>query len=516
MVRTWNSVGLLAVAGLLASCGGGSGDPAPPVASGPVCPAVSPTTAKSASTSLPPGTTAQAESMTQTAGSTASPLQPRPALQVLARAIALGDVAQAKLAAAKPLLEQMGVPRQIGLARDVAATGTWASTAALLQWQATAAGGQVAAISIQSGQAVGLRLGVLVKSLPASATLRVYAQGAATAYTIPAQDVLDTLARNRAAGDTSDAGRTYWAPMVEGTEATLEIELPAQVATSGVEIAIPRVSHLFTSPLSQSKSASTAKAGFSGTSSCEVDTACEPSYATESNAVARMSFVDGTAGSFLCSGTLLNNTQADGTPYLLGANHCISNQPAASSLETWWFYRASTCNGAAQDPRYTTRIGGATLLYTSRNTDTAFMRMADTPPTGAVFAGWSVTAPTVGSAAATLHHPQGSWQAISSGVISAFLRCTPLNATSRDFSCTRSDQASGNFVDATFSRGATEAGSSGAPLFETIGNGHYLVGQLYGGSSSCSNPAGSNAYGRFDLAYNAALRQWLDPSSNCP
>ncbi|MEO6855565.1 MAG: hypothetical protein ABI410_17895, partial [Rhodoferax sp.] len=240
MVRGWNGMGLVAVAGLLASCGGGSdgGSPA-------VCAAVTTTTAKSAAANLLSGTGAQAESMRQTAGSTASPLQPRPALQVLARAIALGDVAQAKVAAVKPLVAQTGVPQQIGLPRDVAATGTLASTAALLQWQATAAGGKVAAISIQSGLAVGLRLGVLVKSLPASATLRVYAPGAATAYTIPAQDVLDTLARNRAAGDTSDAGRTYWAPEVEGTAATLEIELPAQVSTAGVEIAIPHISHLF-------------------------------------------------------------------------------------------------------------------------------------------------------------------------------------------------------------------------------------------------------------------------------
>ena len=512
MGRSWNTWGLLAVAALLASCGGGSGSGGDGSGAA-VCPTV--TTARSAAVNLISGTVAQAESMQQTAGSTASPLQPRPALRVLAQTIALGDVSQAKLAAVKPLVVQVGVPRQIGLPRDVAATGTLARTAGLLQWQATATGGQVAAISIQSGQAVGLRLGVLVKSLPASATLRIYAPGAATAYTIPAQDILDTLARNRAAGDTSDAGRTYWAPVVEGTEATLEIELPPQVATAGVQIAIPRVSHLFSSPLSVAKVGNTAKAGFSGASSCEVDVACDPSYAIESNAVARMGFVDGAAGSFLCTGTLVNDAAGSGTPYFLGANHCINTQAEASTLQTWWFYRASTCGGATQDAAATTRIGGATLLYASQSTDTSFMRLADTPPTGAVFAGWSVTAPRLGDAAATLHHPQGSWQAISTGVIQSYLSCTALTAASLNFSCTTSDQANGNFVNAQFSRGATEEGSSGAPLFETIGNGHYLVGQLYGGDSSCSNRNGSNAYGRFDVAYNAALRQWLAPSTLC-
>ncbi|BDT68586.1 lysyl endopeptidase [Comamonadaceae bacterium OS-1] len=506
MERTWNRLGLLAVAAAVASCGGGSGDSGGG-SGGAVCPAVSTVTAKSATVD----TRVQAESLRQTGGTAASALQPRAAQPVLAHAIALGDVAQAKVAAVKPLLAQKGVPQQIGLPRDVAATATVAATSALLQWQATATGGRVAAISIHSGLAVGLRLGVLVKSLPASATLRVYAQGAGKAYTIAAQDVLDTLARNRAAGDASDAGRTYWAPTVEGTEATLEIELPAQVSTASVEIAIPSVSHLFSSPLMEAKAGNVAKAAVG---SCEVDTACEPSFATESNSVARMSFVKNGITS-ACTGTLVNDASGSGTPYFLGANHCISTQAEASTLETWWFWRASTCGGVTGDANATTRIGGATLLYASASTDTSFMRLADTPPTGAVFAGWSVAAPVLGHVAVSLHFPQGDWQSISTGVITSFLNCGSL-AANGDFSCTTSNQANSSFVNTQFARGSTELGSSGAPLFETIGGGHYLVGQLYGGSSSCSNPTGSNAYGRLDVAFNARLRQWLAPTSNCP
>ncbi|WP_367847047.1 serine protease [Rhodoferax sp. WC2427] len=506
MGHTWNRLGLLAVAGVVAGCGGGSGGDGGGSAA--VCPAGGNVTAKSASVETP----VQAESLRQTAGTSASALQPRLVQPVSARAIALGDLAQAKVAAVKPLLAQQGVPQQIGLPRDVAATGTVAATRALLQWQATATGGQVAAISIDSGLAVGLRLGVLVKSLPASATLRVYAQGAAKAYTIAAQDVLDNLARNRAAGDTSDAGRTYWAPMVEGAEATLEIELPAQVSTAGVEIAIPSVSHLFSSPLTVAKAGNVAKAAVG---SCEVDTACDPSYATESNSVARMSFVK-SGIAFVCTGTLVNDASGSGTPYFLGANHCISTQSEASTLETWWFYRATSCAGPTLDAKATTRIGGATLLYASASTDTSFMRLADSPPTGAVFAGWSVATPTLGAAAASLHFPQGSWQSISTGAIKSFLSCTSLSANSLDFSCSATSQAAGNFVNAQFTSGSTETGSSGAPLFASIGSGHYLVGQLYGGSSSCSNPSGSNAYGRFDVAYNAALGRWLAPSGSCP
>ncbi len=60
-----------------------------------------------------------------------------------------------------------------------------------------------------------------------------------------------------------------------------------------------------------------------------------------------------------------------------------------------------------------------------------------------------------------------------------------------------------------WSQGLTEGGSSGSGLF--LNNGHYLVGQLYGGSSLCGSSSGPDFYGRFDVAYNAALSQWLSP-----
>ena len=59
-------------------------------------------------------------------------------------------------------------------------------------------------------------------------------------------------------------------------------------------------------------------------------------------------------------------------------------------------------------------------------------------------------------------------------------------------------------------RSVTEAGSSGSGLYKTIGTTNYLVGQLYGGSSSCTAPTAADAYGRFDTAFNAALSRWLN------
>ncbi|MBP6560227.1 MAG: hypothetical protein KA212_08050, partial [Burkholderiaceae bacterium] len=49
--------------------------------------------------------------------------------------------------------------------------------------------------------------------------------------------------------------------------------------------------------------------------------------------------------------------------------------------------------------------------------------------------------------------------------------------------------------------------------------GRYLVGQLTGGTSSCTMGTGVDYYGRFDVAYAAALGQWLGAApatGTCP
>ena len=89
-----------------------------------------------------------------------------------------------------------GKPFIIGFGRDVAQTSTTTATKQVLKWQATAAGGQVAALNFNSTGAKGLRIGLLVTQLPASATLRFYAKGAATAYEVKGAEVLRILATN--------------------------------------------------------------------------------------------------------------------------------------------------------------------------------------------------------------------------------------------------------------------------------------------------------------------------------
>jgi hypothetical protein len=137
------------------------------------------------------------------------------------------------------------------------------------------------------------------------------------------------------------------------------------------------------------------------------------------------------------------------------------------------------------------------------------MQLSNLPPAGAVYAGWSSNAPELYTYVTGIHHPQGDLQKISFGRFLSFQDCSATNPDTGYYECTFANKANGKFLDIGYSSGITEGGSSGAGLFETIGNAHYLIGQLRGGNPSCYG-SGSDEYGRFDVAYSAALHQWLN------
>jgi uncharacterized repeat protein (TIGR01451 family) len=409
-----------------------------------------------------------------------------------ARPIVLAAPAIPKLQAASKAL-----PLQVGFGRDVAALGDDAATAAALDWSALDDGSTVAAVRITSTGAASVRAALRPTRLPDAAIVRFQAPGDAEVFEIAGADVNAAVARNAASGDTSADARLYWSPLVAGDTLLVEVQLPRGVEPGDMRLAVPALSHLVTSAAKNfavpDKSAA-----------CEVDAMCSASP-TEMNAVARMLFTSG-ASTFLCTGTLLADMDASSTvPYFLSANHCISTQASASSLATFWFYRSAACN-ATSAGAFVELAGGATLLYASSAadatyTDTSFMRLNSLPPAGAVYAGWSATQASVGTSVTGLHHPGGDWLKVSEGTVTNDWRCTM--PTNGQFTCDTAGAP--GFYSVGWQLGITEPGSSGSGLFRDDGT---LVGQLYGGSGTCTSPA-DDLYGRFDLAYNAALKQWL-------
>lgn len=401
-----------------------------------------------------------------------------------------------------PLVAASG-RQQIGISREVAATKNPELTHQQLQWKLAPAGGYVSAISFSADGAYGIRLGLLVQQIAGGAQLRLYRQtDVGTVFQISGQELLQHMERNIAAGDATIDAKTWWTPDLGGDEVTLEIELPAGIPVASIDISVPRVSHIFEDVSVLVETDIHTKINES--SACQLDASCYETYLNQRNAVARMSFVS-EGGSYLCSGTLLNNTQASGLPYFLTANHCISTQSEASSLQTDWFYRAPTCNSRTLSTGTVRRVGGAQLLYANSSNDMTLLRLNDTPPAGAYFAGWDASAQVSGQSVVGLHHPRGDLLKASFGTLIGQATCSE---GAGGISCRGTP---GNFYQVIWNQGTTQQGSSGSAIFK---DGVYVIGTLYAGSATCSTAASPDFYGRFDIGFNAALKNWLAPAAS--
>ena len=122
----------------------------------------------------------------------------------------------------------------------------------------------------------------------------------------------------------------------------------------------------------------------------------------------------------------------------------------------------------------------------------------------AYLSGWDANLPnlSVSDLFGGIHHPSGDVKKIS--LYSGKLQLS---------SWSEGPSKNYHLVIPKWSRGVTEPGSSGSPLFNSKG---YLIGQLHGGSSSCGNLEGSDFYGGFAFSYGEngsgkSLKPILDP-----
>lgn len=208
---------------------------------------------------------------------------------------------------------------------------------------------------------------------------------------------------------------------------------------------------------------------------------------------------------YMCSGAMVNNTARDGKQYLLSANHCYESG-------TWRFYfnyQATTCTGT-NGSILKTATGYTLKAKDNGDSSSDFMLVEITgtinPSYNVFLAGWNntTTAPTNPTQCGAIHHPGGDIKKFS----------VPQNINNGSLGGYPKFWLA-NWATAT---GATEQGSSGSPLFNKD---KLIVGQLYAGSSSCTNPTGWDLYGKLSNSWtnnnnssNAKkLKPWLDPNN---
>ncbi len=262
-----------------------------------------------------------------------------------------------------------------------------------------------------------------------------------------------------------------------------------------------------------------ASADFGGSGNCEVNVNCEEGVAwqTQKKSVVRILIRNGFSV-YWCTGSLVNNTSLDKTPYILTANHC-GKGATAENLNQWQFvfnYESMGCPSPITEPVKQMLIGGkkvaASDLSNNRlGSDFFLLRLNQGIPTDflSYFSGWS-TLNEPSPTGVSIHHPQGDIKKISTYT-------TPLVSTSWDN--TPNTHWRVVWAKTANGHGVTEGGSSGSPVFNPEG---LIVGTLTGGQASCdsANLTQPDYYGKFfyhwdqnGTADTLQLKPFLDPGN---
>ncbi|MCC5945189.1 MAG: Ig-like domain-containing protein, partial [Bernardetiaceae bacterium] len=247
--------------------------------------------------------------------------------------------------------------------------------------------------------------------------------------------------------------------------------------------------------------------GFGDSGACNINVNCPlgVDWQDEKRGVALM-MSSSAAGSGFCTGSLINNTNEDATPYFLTADHC--GGPAPGGTVTWVFlfnYEAVGCTNPATNPypgTVSTSVSGATIRAKRAASDVSLVEFNTPVPLSynPYYNGWNRNTEAA-TEAVGIHHPSGDIKKI----------CKDNNPpTTASFG----GPPANHHWRTVWDEGTTEPGSSGSPLFDQNGR---IIGQLHGGAASCTNLLGPDFYGKFDLSWDAGgtpatqLKDWLDP-----
>jgi len=203
-------------------------------------------------------------------------------------------------------------------------------------------------------------------------------------------------------------------------------------------------------------------------------------------------------GSVACTGSLLNNTAADGKPYLLTAVHCFvddeySEYPTdmnfyndrAGTVVAFFNYNRPVCdaNIKMKGSEEMSLAGAFARAFIPRK-DIALIEFSDPPPNyyNAFYAGWNWNLVATGNHT-NIHHP-------SAAVKKYGMTDKTISLSSTSFNIFDSNSF---WKIPSWTIGSTEEGSSGSPLFD---ENNFVIGGLNSGASLCSgvDPNGKTDY----------------------
>ncbi len=262
--------------------------------------------------------------------------------------------------------------------------------------------------------------------------------------------------------------------------------------------------------------------------SCNVDVACPEGDAVrnEIRATTFLRYRFGFSG-YLCTGQMINNVNADRSPYLLTSNHCRLDLAAPENITVYFNYESRECRipGSTASGRslslssFTDLITGGRVVSRNQQSDFALLLLDDPPPNqfDAYYVGWD-NRDIAPSMATAIHHPGGNEKRVSVEFDPVVEGDTDVELGS-DFGGEEFTLLAGTYWQVLeWDVGITELGSSGGAMYN---QNNHLVGQLSGGALfRCPGAEeGPDLFGKFSLSWDfgdsptSRLRDWLDPNN---
>ena len=380
--------------------------------------------------------------------------------------VELGPVAEAEVGG-----RLVGKLLKTGVHRAVAANAIRQGA-----WEVDSQGARVYRLRISSTDAAGIRLHFTGFNV-GEGEVRLSQPGG------PPAD----YARYQGQGPFGDGD--FWSHTIDGAEVLLEYRPATGDPSSAPNFTVNSVSHRFNDAL--------AKIGdtVGDPGKCHLDISCHPEWLESGRSVAKIAF-ETEAGQFFCTGALVRTKSGSGIPYFLTADHCISDDASARTIEAIWNFQTSTCNAKEADTSRIERssLTGARYVASSKGTQSGDYSLVilNSIPAGARFANYDPTDPAPGSPLVGIHHPLGTYKRISFG--SMFVDYWALSGT--EFPSTFYHQV-------RWTGGAVHHGSSGSPLFSRSNTitGMLSYGVEFNTVSICAQEPRVNGYAKLSEAW---------------
>lgn len=387
-------------------------------------------------------------------------------------------------------LNRKGRPFRIGTVHDVAITPATHGV-----WDTLPDGGRLWRVAVSSKEATFVRPILDTYVIPDGAEVFVYT---------PGQDFVIGKFTNANADENG-----FHTQIIPGETFVFEYYEPADAGFHG-RLTINQIGRGHRNAFATMRDNAKGQLG-DAEGTCHPNVACSEgdNWRDQINGVVCME-ITASDGIYCCSGSMINNTANDGTPYLLSAHHCQED----ITVRRWTFYflyQAATCNGTTAPINKSAT--GATIVakksagsgWTISGSDFLLLRVtgAINPTFNVYYNGWDRTNGNTGLVGACIHHPGGDIKKISIPQRVSYMQRA--NTPMWDVQW---------ITNPSTNKGVTETGSSGSPLFNASKR---IIGQLYAGESFCDALDGTDWYGKFYSSWTGGgtsttrLSDWLDP-----